>query len=234
MAGPYRQRVDRARPDVARWAAAALWLLPAYGLLLCLSTITHEPDHTTRFGAWSEYVTTDIFLVSHVAGSIIGAGLGLVGTVAALLFLVHGPRARGAFVGVAMTLVAGVAFAAVFGLAAFTQPAIGRAFLAGTGDMPAFYDDVYGSPMLLTFGLGALLFVAGAVTWGIAVAGTGSGLRVAGVTYAVAMPVFLVSGLMGSVLQPVAGLAVAVAGAVVALRLPKAVAVGDAASLRPV
>ena len=51
----------------------ALRLLPVYGVLLMLSTLTHEPDHTEDFAAWSRYVTTDVFVVSHVVGSILGA-----------------------------------------------------------------------------------------------------------------------------------------------------------------
>ena len=144
------------RPDVMRWVAVALWLLPLYALLLALSTLTHEPDHVADFGAWAEFVTTGIFRVSHVAASIFGAALGLIGLVAALVLLVHGPRARSAFLATALTVVANVAYTAVFGLAAFAQPAMGRAFLAGEGDMRAFYDDVYGLPMLVTFAIGSL------------------------------------------------------------------------------
>lgn len=206
-----------------RWARAGLWLLPVYALLLALSTLTHEPDHSTDFEAWSRYVTTDRFLVSHIVGSILGAGLGLVGVVAAMLFLVRGRAALTAMVGVALTIVANTLFLTVFAAAAFAQPAIGRAFLAGEGDGEALYDDVYGMPLLVTFGVGALLFLAGAVVFGRAVARTSRELRVAGYGYAAALVLFAVSGFTVSVVQPVFAALAMVAAGVIAMRLPRTV-----------
>lgn len=203
-----------------RWAAAALWLLPLHALLLVVTTLTHEPDHTVDFGAWSEYVTTDVFLVSHVVGSILGGAVWLVGLMGAVLLLATGPRAEGAFAGTALLVVGNVVFTSVFGLAAFTQPAMGEAFLAGEGDMPGFYDDVYGTPMLTTFAIGALAWLVGSVVFGLAVAGSAPGLRWAGRAYAAAVFLFPVLGFTVSLLQPVAGAAAAVAGVVIARRLP--------------
>jgi hypothetical protein len=208
------------REDVLGWLGAALWLLPLSTLLLALTTLTHEPDHAEDFAAWSEYVTTGIFRLSHVAGSILGAALGLVGVVAALIFLVHGSRARSAFLGTALTVVANIFYSSVFGIAAFTQPAMGLAFLAGEGDMRGFYDDVYGGPMLVTFAVGSLAWLAGAGLLGLAVAGTAPELRWAGRGYAAAMVLFPVLGFSVWALQPVAGLVAAVSATVIALRLP--------------
>ena len=72
-----------------RLATAGVWLLPAYALCLALSTLTHEPDHSEDFAAWSRYVTTDVFVISHVGLSILGAGLGLVGVVCALVLMLR-------------------------------------------------------------------------------------------------------------------------------------------------
>lgn len=207
----------RSLPGVA---SAALWLLPAYGVLLAVSTLTHEPDHTADFAAWSEYVTTDRFVVSHVVASVLGAGLGLAGVAAAMLFLVRGPAAAPAVVGGVLTIVGNTLFVAMFGTAAFAQPAIGRAFLAGDEGMPGFYDEVYGTPLLITFALGALCFLGGAVLLGLAIARTHPSLRWAGYGYAAALALFPVTGFTVSVLQPVAGAGVAAAATVVALRLP--------------
>ncbi len=207
-----------------RAAAAALWLLPVYGLLLMLSTLTHEPDHTEDFAAWSRYVTTDVFVVSHLVGSILGAGLGLVGVMAALVLLVRGPAPVAATVGAAMTVLGNVCFTSVFAAAAYAQPAIGRAYLAGRPGAEDLYDDVYGTPLLVMFGVGALFFVAGAVVLGRAVARTAPGLRWAGYAYAASLVLFLVAGFTVAVVQPVAGAAVAVAATVIARRLPASVA----------
>jgi len=207
---------------VRRTARACLWLLPVYAVLLALSTLTHEPDHGTDFTAWSRYVTTDVFVVSHLVGSILGAGLGLVGILGATVFLARGAAPVTALVGAGLTIVANTLFSAMFGAAAFAQPAIGRAHLAGDSGMPELYDKVYGVALFTTFAVGALLFLAGAIVFGTAVARTSPDLRRPGYAYAAALCLYLVTGFTISVLQPVAGLAAAVAATVSALRLPRA------------
>ncbi|MGZ8738247.1 MAG: hypothetical protein ACXWW7_13860 [Nocardioides sp.] len=204
--------------------SAGLWLLPAYALLLAVSTLTHEPDHTTSFADWSEYVATDRFLVSHMVASVLGAGLGMTGVAAVMAHLVRGRARTSVFLGGAFTIVGNTMFVAMFGVAAFTQPAIGRAFQDGDDTMRAFYDEVYAAPLLINFAVGALLFLAGAVLLGLALARTSQNLRWAGYGYAASMTIFLVAGFTVSFLQPVAGVAAAAAGVVVALRLPEAVA----------
>ena len=81
-----------------RAARIGLWSLPIYGLLLGLSTLTHQPP-VEDFDAYARYVTTDIFLVSHLGASIFGAGMAILGVVAVTAFLVRG-RAAGAAVAV--------------------------------------------------------------------------------------------------------------------------------------
>lgn len=208
-----------------RLATAGLWLLPTYAVLLTLSTLTHQPDSTSEFGDWSRYVTTDVFLVSHLVGSILGAGLGLVGLVAALLLLVRGPAAVSAMIGVALSIVANTLLTAIFGVAAFAQPAIGRAFLDGGEGMQDLYNDgVNDAPLFTTFGVGALLFIAGAVVFGRALARTSPDLRWPGYTYAAALFVFVITGPPGLFLQPVAGAFAAGAAVLIAIRLPRATA----------
>ena len=74
-------------------ARIGLWLLPAYGLLLGLSTLTHQPP-VADFEAYARYVTTDVFLISHLGASILGAALAVIGVVALTAYLVCG-RAAG-------------------------------------------------------------------------------------------------------------------------------------------
>lgn len=207
-----------------RLTALAVWLIPVYALLLALSTLTHEPDHAEDFEAWSLYVTTDVFVVSHVGGSILGAGLGLVGTVCAMVLMLRGPAAGAALVAAALTIVGNVLFTSVFSAAAYAQPAIGRAFLGGMPGAKGVYDDVYGPPLLTAFALGAVSFVVGALLFGRALARTAPSLRWAGWTYGASLVVFLVAGFTVSFLQPVAGAVACVVGVVVALRLPVACA----------
>lgn len=201
-------------------ATLAVWLLPVHALLLGLSTLTHEPDHAADFEAWSRYVTTDLFAVSHVGASIFGAGLGLIGTVCALVLMLRGPAARAALLATALTIVGNVLFTSVFAAAAYAQPAIGRAFLDGTPRAQGLYDEVYGTPLLTAFALGALTFVGGALLLGDAFARTAPSLRWAGWTYGASLAVFVVAGFTVSFLQPVVAAVACVAAVVLARRIP--------------
>ncbi|MGH3341002.1 MAG: hypothetical protein ACRDPL_19510, partial [Propionibacteriaceae bacterium] len=127
-----------------RAARIGLWLLPAYGLLLGLSTLTHQPP-VADFDAYARYVTTDGFLVSHLAASIMGAALAVLGVVAVTAYLVSGVAAGLAVAGLVLTTIANIYLSAAFGSAAFVQPGIGRAHLAGVDGMPALNaDTAYG------------------------------------------------------------------------------------------
>ena len=221
------------RAPLDRYAAPALWLLPAYGVLLALSTLTHQPP-ITDFDAYARYVSTDVFLLSHLVASIGGAALASVGVTAALVFLSRGRAVRSAAIGTALTLMALVVMASAFGSAAFVQPGIGRAHLAGAPDMAALnLDTAYGPALVGTIGVSMLLFITGAIVLGTAVARTAPGLRWAGTAYAVALPLFVVTGLALHALQPVTGLVVALATAVVARRLPRSVPAGASADAAP-
>jgi len=202
------------------FARVGLWLLPAYGVLLAGSTLTHQPDYTTDFAGYADYVTTDVFLVSHLVASIGGAALGLVGVVALLAHLVRSTTARLATIGAALTIAGTVLNTSVFGAAAFAQPAIGRAYLRGVVAAEDFNADVYSGPLFVTVSLGLLMFMAGSVALGIAIARTSARLRWAGIGYATGLTLFVVLAFTISVLQPVAALIMVAATVVVALRLP--------------
>ena len=205
-----------------RAARIGLWLLPVYGILLGLSTLTHQPP-IEDFDAYARYVTTDVFLVSHLGASIFGAALAVLGVVAVTTYLVSGRSARLAVVGLVLTTIANIFLSAAFGSAAFVQPGIGRAYLAGVEGMPALNADTAYGPALGATALSAtLLFVVSAVVLGIAIARTHRRLRAVGVAYAVLLPVFAISGFLLSAVQSAAGFAVAIATAVLAVQLPRA------------
>jgi len=205
-----------------RAARIGLWLLPVYGILLGLSTLTHQPP-IEDFDAYARYVTTDVFLVSHLGASIFGAALAVLGVVAVTAYLVSGRSARLAVAGLVLTTIANIFLSAAFGSAAFVQPGIGRAYLAGVEGMPALNADTAYGPALGATALSAtLLFVVSAVVLGIAIARTDRRLRAVGVAYAVLLPVFAISGFLLSAVQSAAGFAVAIATAVLAVQLPRA------------
>ena len=194
-----------------KWGRVAVWAIAVYGALLAVGTVTHQPDYQTDFPAYARYVTTSQFLLSHLVASIAGAGLGVVG--AAGLFILADPVApRLARWGFVLWAFAQVGLASVFGVAAFFQPAIGRAFLDGGGEIAVgINEDVYGGPLFLTVGLSLLLFIVGGILLGMAASRTGP--RWAGVTFAASITVFAISGFLFNVIQPVAALGIALAGA---------------------
>lgn len=206
--------------DVDVRARQLLWLLPVHATLLGLSTLTHQPDPTTDFAGYADYVTTDAFLLSHLGASILGAGLGVVGAVAVLLHLVLDGRRPSGLLGTSLFAIGNVLLSAVFAAAAFAQPAIGRAHQAGVEEIVAVDRDVYGAPLLATAATGLLLFTSGAFLIGQAMSRR-PGLRVAGRVYAAALPVFALAGFTVLGLQPVAAFVAAAAAVVVAVRLPR-------------
>jgi hypothetical protein len=204
-----------------RAARIGLWLLPAYGILLGLSTLTHQPP-VADFDGYARYITTDVFLVSHLGASILGAALAVLGVVAVTAYLVSGRAAGLAVAGLVITTVANIYLSAAFGSAAFVQPGIGRAHLAGVAGMPALNADTAYGPALIATAAGAtLLLIASAIVLGTAIARTHRRLRTVGVAYAVLLPLFVISGFLLPIVQSAAGFAVAVATAVLAIQLPQ-------------
>ncbi|MGW4946487.1 hypothetical protein ACWEOZ_33440 [Actinoplanes sp. NPDC004185] len=198
-----------------------LWALPAYGVLLGLSAMTHQPS-VDDFDAYARYVTTDVFLVSHLGASILGSGLAILGAAAVTALLVHGRAARAALTGLVLTVLANVYLAAAFGSAAFVQPGIGRAHLDGVAGMPDLNADTAYGPALFATALSAtFLLIVAAVVLGTAIARTSRQLRWYGVGYAVLIAVFALSGFLLQPVQPWSGFALAAVTAALALRLPR-------------
>jgi len=198
---------------VHRILAAGVWALPVHTALLTVGTLTHQPDWTTDFSAYAAYLVTPQFLASHLGASIAGGAIGLLGTVAvALLIALRGPVPGRALLGGALTLIGATGNIALFGVAAFAQPAIGRAHQAGDPFAVSINEDVYGTPLMVTALTGLLIYLIGAVVLGLALGRTDPALRWAGLTWAIAVPVFVISGLLGLVLQPIAAAVLTVAG----------------------
>jgi len=182
----------------ARWG---LWALPVWAALLFLGTLTHQPDTRTDFAGFARYVTTSEFLVSHIVASIVGAAIGVLGLLALFTFLALRRRTRFGAVSLAMAVVGNVLITAVFGMAAFAQPAVGRLYLSGsTGQAGAVaaYGDMYGTPLGITAGVGIVLLAVGVVTLGIAAARSRVLPAWAGIGMAVGIVVF---GVVGAILN---------------------------------
>jgi hypothetical protein len=204
-----------------RAARAGLWALPAYGLLLGLSTWTHQPG-IDDFDAYARYITTDVFLISHLGASIFGAALAVLGAVAVTAFLANGRAARTAIAGLVLTTITNVFLASTFGSATFVQPGIGRAHLAGTPGMPALNADTAYGPAFFVVALTATFFlIVSAIVLGAAIARSDRRLRWHGIAYAVLLPAFAVSGFALQIAQPWTGFLLAAATTALAVRLPR-------------
>lgn len=198
-----------------------LWALPVYGVLLGLSTVTHQPS-VDDFDAYARYITTDVFLASHLGASILGAALAILGAMAVTAYLVRGRAARLAVAGMVLTTITTVFMAATFGSAVFVQPGIGRAHLNGVAGMPALNaDTAYGPALVATALTSTAFFIISAIVLGTAIARTHRRLRWHGIAYAAFLVLFAGPGFVVGMLQPVAGFALAVATAALAVRLPR-------------
>ncbi|MFP5347559.1 MAG: hypothetical protein ACLGIA_11085 [Actinomycetes bacterium] len=158
-------------------ARIGLWALPLDGVLLGLSTLTHQPA-VEDFDAYARYVTTPVFLASHLGASILGSALAILGAMSVTAVLGRGRAAGTAIVGLVMTTLSNVFLAAAFGSAAFVQPGIGRAHLPGVPGMPTLNGDTAYGPALFAAALAATsVFVVAAVVLGVAIARTSRRLR---------------------------------------------------------
>jgi hypothetical protein len=228
--------IHAGEPSVAERAARiGLWSLPLYAVLLGLSTLTHQPP-VSDFDAYARYVTTDVFLISHLGASIFGAATAILGAVAVTTYLVRGRAARTAVVGLVLTTVTNVFMAAAFGSAAFVQPGIGRAHLAGVPGMPALNaDTAYGPAFFATALTASFFLIVSAAVLGTAIARTDRRLRRVGIAYPVLLAAFTLSGFAFQPVQAYTGFALAAATAALAVRLPRVVAhaAPDRAAGRP-
>jgi hypothetical protein len=203
-------------PDHRRLVRAALWCLPVWTALLFLSTLTHQPPPQTRLAEWSDFVTTPVFLASHLVGSILGAAAGTVGLFGLGTLLVGLGRPRSGAWGIALGTVANTLLTSLFGVAAFAQPAIGRLYRSGDhATAQRLYEDAAQGPWLVTTGLlGVVLMTAALVVLGVAVARTTPLPRWAGLALAVGGPLFALVGFaLDDAVQSV-GAALLTAGAV--------------------
>jgi hypothetical protein len=180
-------------PQINTFARRALWALPVWAVLLFLGTLTHQPDPKTNFPAFAAYVTTPVFLVSHLVASIGGAAIGSIGVIALLLYLQDTKVAGRTIAGMVATVAGNTYVSAIFGVAAFAQTAMGRMYLAGQQSAADFYNQVYNGALFGTAAAALLLFMIGGILVGIAITASGRFPRWAGWVYAIAVVGFVLS-----------------------------------------
>jgi hypothetical protein len=211
--------------NMRTWVRAGLWLLPVYGVLTLLATLTHQPDPQTEFESWSEYVTTDVFLISHIFGSIFGAAVGILGLAALTAYLAGTRRSGLAVAGFTLAVIGSVFIASLFGIAAGAQPALGDAFLAGNATAEDLYSSVYSAPVFGIAGAGVLLFSLGFVLLGIAAAAVETLPRWASAALALAGPLIGIAGFIIGQAQTLGSALMVASGAGIALAVQRELAV---------
>ena len=191
-----------------KYARAGLWLLPIYGVANFVGTISSQPDYHKAglFPAYARYISTGSFLASHLALSIIGTGIGLIGFTALFIYLAS-RRASGVSVAAFVTTILGnMPAVAMFGVAAFAQSAIGKAYLAGHHDVVALNSSVYGTAANLNAAAGILLLTAGMILFAVAISRSQSLPRTAGILLAASLPIFAVGSITGTILASIGAL----------------------------
>ena len=191
-----------------------IWLLPVFGALMAWATFEHQPDPTSEFRSWSQFVTTDRFLASHLVGSILGQAIYLLGAVAlAAAVFPTTRRQREAVTGIVIAVLGSAGLVAGFGTAAFAQPAIARLELAGGADARQLYDDVYATPAMITLLGGAALFASSTVLLARAAAAAAAGApRWATLAFGASGPLIGIIGIAIGPAQTLGALAAIVGG----------------------
>jgi hypothetical protein len=192
-----------------KYARVGLWALPIYGLANLVGTLSSQPDYhkVANFPAYARYIDTSGFLASHLVASMLGTGIGLLGFTSLLVYLATTGRSPRVPVAAYVTTLLGIiAMVAMFGVAAFAQPAIGKAFLAGHHDVIALNSSVYGTAANLTAAVGTVLFFAGAILFAVAIARSRTLPRNAGILFAVSFPIFAIGSITGTALDTIGAL----------------------------
>ncbi len=207
------------RDTAINWIRAGLLALPISGLLTMWSTLISQPNPNTEFEAWSRFVTTPDYLVSHLLGTNLGIILLIFGVLALGAYLAkRGRSGRLGLMAMIITIAANaLGLMSASGWSTFAAPAIGRAYLAGMED--AMRVDV-GADFIVIFMLVIALSIIGTVLLGIAIWRSGILPKWAGAIWIAWAVMFYVAGVLSGFLftssslptQPIGSLLMAISG----------------------
>ncbi|MHA7223998.1 hypothetical protein ACX80S_17035 [Arthrobacter sp. RHLT1-20] len=179
--------------NIGRWIRAGLWTIPLAGLVTAWATLELQPDQERDPDAWARFVSSDSYQFSHLFGGTVGAILAIFGVFALGCCLANTRVGRLALAAMVIT-VAGTALLLVPAvISTFALPAIGKAYLGGNGDVMRLEFPAAMSASIL---LGLLLAFLGNVLLGIAVWGSHTLPRWAGVVWVAGAVLFYVLGVV--------------------------------------
>ena len=206
-------------PNTINWIRIGLLALPISGLLTIWSTLIPQPNPTTEFEAWSRFVTTTEYLISHMLGTNLGIILLIFGVIALGAYIAKGgPSGRLGLLAMVITIAANtLGLMSAGGWSTFAAPAIGRAYLSGIED--AMQIDV-GTDYIVIFMLVIALSFIGNLLLGIAIWRSRTLPKWAGAIWIAWAVLFYVAGVLSGFLftssslptQPIGSLLMAISG----------------------
>jgi len=186
-------------PNISRWIGIGLLGLPLYGALTFWSSLDPQPDPSAHYEAWSRFVTTDHYVLSHLFGSTLGLIFAIFGTFALGAYVARSRAGRLGLVAMVLTVLGTALFLPGMGVSTFASPAEGQAYLAGIEEFrklpSSFADTMFGATSLLVI----LLLFVGNVLLGLTIWRSGALPRWAGALWAAAPVLMYPLGLVYAV-----------------------------------
>jgi hypothetical protein len=170
--------------NINRWIGIGLLGLPLYGALTFFSSLDPQPDPNTHYEAFSRYVTTDHYVLSHLFGSILGLVFAIFGTFALGAYLAGGRAGRLGLVAMVLTVTGTALFLPAMGVSAFATPEEGQAHLAGIEEFSKLPDIFADTVFAMTSLVVILLLFVGNLLLSVAIWRSGTLPRWAGALWA--------------------------------------------------
>jgi hypothetical protein len=96
--------------NTTKWVGIGLLGLPLYGALTFWSSLDPPPDPNTHYEAWSRFVTTNHYVLTHLFGSILGLILAIFGTFTLGAYLAKSRAGRLGLVAMVITVLGSALF----------------------------------------------------------------------------------------------------------------------------
>jgi len=170
-------------PVPTRLLHAGLLGLPAYGLLTLWSAREPQPNPDEQYEAWSRFVTTPEYVLTHVLGSGLGLILAVFGVFALGALLAASRAPRLGLTAMVVTAFGLLLFLFVGGVSAFAAPDQGQAYLAGIEGLEDLPPSYASNTMVLVMLVSIVVSFVGQVMLGVAVWRSGVLPRWAGVLW---------------------------------------------------
>lgn len=156
-------------PNTTKWIGTGLLGLPLYGVLTFWSSLDPQPDPNTHLEAWSRFVTTKHYVLTHIFGSILGLIFVIFGVFALGAYLAKSRAGRLGLAAMAITVLASALFLTIGGVSTFAAPEEGQAVLAGVEEYEKLPPIFANTAFTATFLLAVVLLFVGNLLLGVAV-----------------------------------------------------------------